>query len=60
MGMSRRKVSTTVYLDSSDLDRLKVISEKTRVPMAVYIRDAVRAALDAHDLKLPETPDEND
>jgi hypothetical protein len=39
--MGRRKDSTTIYLESGTLARLKRITERTGVPMSVNIRAAV-------------------
>lgn len=40
---------TTVYLTVSQYDKLKLLSKKTRVPMAVYIRDAVDKVIKVED-----------
>ena len=42
------KISTTVYLTREQRDELKRLSEATRVPVAVYIRDGVKMLLAAH------------
>lgn len=39
--MSRRKVSTTVYLEQSQLDGLAELSRRRRVPMAALIRGCI-------------------
>lgn len=46
--MSRRKVVVSVYLDQAELDGLKALSARTRVPMAVYVRRGVAAVLAQH------------
>lgn len=46
--MARRKVSTTVYIEADQEERLKELSKRTRVPVAVYIREAVTLALAKH------------
>jgi len=48
-----KKVSTTVYLEEEQLDSLKRLSDKTRVPVAEYIREGVDMVLDRHGDKLP-------
>lgn len=40
--MGRKKISTTVYLDAWQLDALKALHERTKMPMA----NMIRAALD--------------
>lgn len=42
----RKKVSTTVYMEADQLDSLKALSERTKVPMAEYIRQAIDLILD--------------
>jgi predicted DNA-binding protein len=39
--MGRKKESTTVYFDLGTLQRLRALSDRTRVPVAVYVREAV-------------------
>lgn len=52
--MSRQKVSTTVYLEPAQLVALKALSDRTRVPVAVYVRDGVDLVLAHH--STPATP----
>lgn len=42
----RKKVSTTIYIEADQLDGLKALSERTKVPMAEYIRQAIDLILD--------------
>ena len=49
----RKKVSTTVYLTGDQLRALKALSERTRVPVAEYIREGVDMVLERHGRKLP-------
>ena len=49
----RKKVSTTVYLTEEQLRSLKSLSERTRVPIAEYIREGVDMVLERHDESLP-------
>jgi len=48
-----KKVSTTVYLTTGQLDALKRLSDKTRVPIAEYIREGVDMVLERHGRKIP-------
>lgn len=45
--MTRHRKKSTVYLDPADLRRLRELKERTRVPTAIRIRDALRRYLDA-------------
>lgn len=44
--MARKKVMTSVYLEPEQLRGLKILSKRSRIPMAVMIRDAVAEYLD--------------
>ena len=46
--MSRRKITTTVYMEPEEFAFLKSLSTKTHVPMAVYVRQAVATLLAQH------------
>lgn len=48
-----KKTSTTVYLAPEQLDALKRLSARTRVPIAEYIREGVDLVLDRHQARLP-------
>jgi hypothetical protein len=57
-----KKVSTTVYLTDEQNEALGTLSERTKVPVAVYIREGIdallqkhRALIDEH-LLIPEPP----
>jgi hypothetical protein len=39
--MGRAKISTTVYFERDQYDALKKLSERTRVPFAIYVRDGL-------------------
>jgi predicted DNA-binding protein len=43
--MSRRKVSTGVYMTPEQEAAIRALAAKTRVPMAVYIRDGIDLVL---------------
>lgn len=49
MNKSRRKVSTTVYLDKRQSDQLRALREKTKVPVAEYIRQGIDTILKVYD-----------
>lgn len=49
MTTNRKKVMT--YLDHEQADALKKLSEKTRVPTAAYIREAVDMLLKKYKVK---------
>ena len=51
--MSRKKISTTVYITPEQLDKLKVLNEKTKVPVAEYIRQGIDLVLDKYKDKMP-------
>lgn len=53
MGPVAKKVSTTVYLTQEQLDALKSLSDRTRVPIAEYIREGVEMVLQRHNASLP-------
>ena len=50
--MARKKISTTIYITPEQNERLKVLHERTKVPVAVYIREGIDLVLDkyVHDL----------
>jgi hypothetical protein len=51
--MARKKVSTTIYIEPEQLDLLKLLNERTKVPMAEYIREGIDLVLKKHQDKLP-------
>jgi hypothetical protein len=51
--MSRKKVSTTIYITPEQADRLKLLHERTKVPIAVYIREGIDMVLKHYDHVLP-------
>lgn len=50
---SRKKISTTVYITPEQDARLKLLHERTRVPIAVYIREGIDLVLEKHKELLP-------
>jgi predicted DNA-binding protein len=51
--MARKKISTTIYITPEQNDQLKVLHERTKVPVAVYIREGIDLVLERHREKLP-------
>jgi len=51
--MSRKKISTTIYITPEQADRLKLLHERTKVPIAVYIREGIDMVLEKYDHVLP-------
>ena len=51
-GTTMAKKLTTLYLDVELLERLNKLSALTRVPKAVYTREAVDLALDKHEKEI--------
>jgi predicted DNA-binding protein len=51
--MARKKISTTVYITPEQNERLRLLHERTKVPVAVYIREGIDLVLDQHQDELP-------
>jgi predicted DNA-binding protein len=51
--MSRKKLSTTVYITPEQNERLKALHERTKVPVAEYIRQGIDLVLEKYADKLP-------
>jgi predicted DNA-binding protein len=51
--MSRKKISTTVYITPEQNDRLHLLHSRTKVPVAVYIREGIDLALKRYEHELP-------
>lgn len=51
--MARRKISTTIYITPEQSERLKLLHERTRVPVAEYIRQGIDMVLDHYRGDLP-------
>jgi predicted DNA-binding protein len=51
--MARKKISTTIYITPEQNDRLKQLNLRTKVPIAVYIREGIDLVLDKHKNELP-------
>jgi predicted DNA-binding protein len=51
--MSRKKISTTIYVTPEQSDRLRLLHERTKVPVAVYIREGIDLVLRQYEHLLP-------
>ena len=51
--MARKKISTTIYITPEQSEKLKLLHERTKVPVAVYIREGIDLVLDRHKTELP-------
>ncbi len=51
--MARKKISTTVYITPEQSERLKLLHERTRVPVAEYIRQGIDMVLEHYRGDLP-------
>jgi len=51
--MARKKVSTTIYITPEQSEQLKLLHDKTKVPVAEYIRQGIDLVLDKQRHNLP-------
>lgn len=51
--MSRKKISTTIYVTPEQSERLRLLHERTKVPVAVYIREGIDLILRQYGHLLP-------
>ena len=51
--MSRKKISTTIYVTPEQSERLRLLHERTKVPVAVYIREGIDLVLRQYAHMLP-------
>lgn len=51
--MARKKISTTIYITEEQNAKLKQLNEKTKVPVAEYIRQGIDMILKLHRDHLP-------
>ena len=51
--MARKKISTTVYITPEQNEKLKLLNEKTKVPVAEYIRQGIDLVLEKYRAQLP-------
>ncbi len=51
--MARKKISTTIYITPEQAERLKLLNERTKVPVAEYIRQGIDLVLAQYRAALP-------
>lgn len=51
--MARKKISTTVYITPEQSERLKLLHDRTKVPVAEYIRQGIDLVLEQYRERLP-------
>jgi hypothetical protein len=51
--MARKKISTTIYITPEQNDLLKVLNQRTKVPIAEYIRQGIDLVLEKYKGRLP-------
>jgi hypothetical protein len=51
--MSRKKISTTVYITEDQNEKLKQLNKKTKVPVAEYIRQGIDLILEQNKNQIP-------
>jgi hypothetical protein len=49
----RKKISTTIYVTPEQADKLKLLHERTKVPVSVYIREGIDLVLRHYAHMLP-------
>jgi hypothetical protein len=53
MVMARKKISTTIYITPEQNELLKLLNQKTKVPVAEYIRQGIDLILQKYKDDLP-------
>ena len=51
--MARKKISTTIYITPEQNELLKLLNQKTKVPVAEYIRQGIDMVLEKYKGSLP-------
>ena len=51
--MARKKISTTIYITPEQNELLKLLNQKTKVPVAEYIRQGIDLVLERYKTALP-------
>ena len=51
--MARKKISKTIYITPEQNELLKVLNQKTKVPVAEYIRQGIDLVLAKYKSQLP-------
>jgi len=52
VSLTQKKVARTIYIKDEQLDALKRLSEKTKVPQSVYVREALDMLLEKYSEQL--------
>jgi len=50
----RKKVTTTIYITPEQSEQLKTLHERTKVPIAEYIRQGIDLILEKNQANLPQ------
>ena len=50
--MTQKKVARTIYIKDEQVEALKRLSEKTKVPQSVYVREALDMVLEKYSEQL--------
>jgi predicted DNA-binding protein len=50
--LAHTKIARTIYINEEQLDALKRLSQKTKVPQSVYVREALDMLLDKYSEQL--------
>ncbi|HYA90291.1 MAG TPA: ribbon-helix-helix domain-containing protein [Thermodesulfobacteriota bacterium] len=50
--MAQKKVARTIYINDGQMEALKRLSEKTKVPQSVYVREALDMLLEKYSEQL--------
>ena len=53
IAMARKKISTTIYITPEQNELLKALNQKTKVPVAEYIRQGIDLVLEKYKAQLP-------
>jgi hypothetical protein len=53
LAMARKKISTTVYITPEQNELLKLLHNKTKVPVAEYVRQGIDLVLEKERAHLP-------
>lgn len=51
--MARKKISTTIYITPEQNEALKLLNQKSKVPVAEYIRQGIDLVLEKYKVLLP-------
>jgi hypothetical protein len=51
--MARKKITTTIYITPEQNELLKMLNQRTKVPIAEYIRQGIDLILEKYRAQLP-------